>query len=104
MSKFHVYLSPVAERKLEMLLDQVEIEWGRKSRDEFLERFSRNVRKIEKFPKSCSESKKLKIFKNVINKQTSFYYRIKKKEIEILTITDNRQNPAAILKELKNFG
>jgi len=101
MSKFHVYLSPVAERKLEELLEHILEEWGQKSKNDFLEQFTNDVRKIEKFPKSCPESKSLKIHINVVSAQTSFYYRIKKKEIEILTITDNRQDPERIWNELK---
>lgn len=103
MSNFKVFLSPVAEKKLTNLLEYILVEWGVKSRNKFLMEFEKNIRRIEKYPKSCPESKTLGLYKNVINKQTSFYYQINKKEIEILTITDNRQDPKSILKEVKSL-
>ena len=103
MTKFTAYLSPVAEKKLEKLVEYILQEWGVQSKNEFLKKLEKNIRKIEKYPESSPKSKKLGIYKNVVGKQTSFYYRIKKKDIEILTITDNRQDPKTILKELKTL-
>ena len=104
MTNFKVYLSPVAEKKLTLLLEYIQSEWGQKSRNKFLEAFKKNIGRIAKYPKSCPESKSLGIYKNVVNKQTSFYYHINDKEIEILTITNNRQDPKSILKEIKKIG
>ena len=101
-SKYKVYLSPVAELKLTHLIKHIENEWGVKSKNTFLNALTNSIRKIEESPKSCPQSDKLKgIYKNVLSKQTSYYYRIRKKEIEIITITDNRQNPSTILKEIQ---
>lgn len=104
MTNFKVYLSPVAEKKLTYLLEYILSEWGLKSRNMFLDEFKKSVGRIAKYPKSCPESKSLGIYKNVVNKQTSFYYQINNKDIEILTLTDNRQAPKSILKEIKNIG
>ena len=41
------------------------------------------------------------IFKCVVNKQSSFLYRIKNNEIEIITLFDNRQDQSKIFKEIK---
>ncbi|TVR39825.1 MAG: type II toxin-antitoxin system RelE/ParE family toxin, partial [Cryomorphaceae bacterium] len=42
-------------------------------------------------------------FKCVVTKQTSFYYRIINDEIEIISISDNRQDPDRIEDELKHW-
>ena len=60
--------------------------------------------KIEKNPQIAPKSSLLKgIHKNVVTKQTSFYYLISGNEIHIITLTDNRQNPKKTIKELREF-
>ncbi len=104
MSKFTVYLSPVAEFKLDKLLDYLISEWGEQAKLNFLEELESSINKISSFPESSPKSTLLGgFYKCVVTKQTSFYYRINGDEIEILTITDNRQNPESILKEIKKI-
>jgi plasmid stabilization system protein ParE len=99
-----VYLSPVAEKKLELVLAFLEAEWGRKSRESFLKKLQKVVVQISKMPKSCPESSKMKgIFRCIITKHNALYYRIKEDAIEIITATDNRQDPAKVLKELEKY-
>lgn len=58
--------------------------------------------KIEQYPQSSLKSNLYGgIFQCVVTRQTSFFYRVLDNEIEILTITDNRQNPDDVLKEIK---
>lgn len=59
--------------------------------------------KKESNPKSCPMTESEGIFKNVVSKQTSYYYRIQNLDIEIITLTDNRQNPEKIAKELEKL-
>ncbi len=62
----------------------------------FLIYFEEKIIQISKQPKSCPESIDFKgLFKCVVSKQTTFYYRIKYgvAETEIITIFDTRQNP-----------
>jgi len=103
MSKHKAYLSPIAEYKLIKVLEYIEEEFGANSRSKFLDVFTENIRKIEMNPLSCPETEFDGIFKNVVTKQTSFYYRIHNLEIEVVTLTDNRQDPKKIFKELKNL-
>jgi len=99
-----VFLSPIAERKLELLLNYLETHWSRKIRDEFLSKLLKSFKQISKHPDSCPESKEfVNLFKCVVTKQTSFYYRIISTEIEIITITDNRQDPDKITEEIKQL-
>ncbi|MEX0810779.1 MAG: hypothetical protein WD048_01095 [Chitinophagales bacterium] len=103
MSKYKAYLSPVAEFKLVKILNYIEEEFGINSKAKFLATFTKNVQKIESNPKSCPKTELEGIFKNVISKQTSFYYRIQNLDIEIITLTDNRQDPKKIAKELEKL-
>ena len=99
-----VFLSPIAERKIELLLEFIETEWSKSAKDKFLEKFKKSVKTVSNQPKSFPVSKSMKcLFKCVVSKQTSFYYRIINNEIEIITLIDNRQNPIEILKELKSY-
>ena len=104
MKKFEVRLSPIAEHKLEKIAEYILEEFGLKSRNKFLELFTEHVRKLEEYPETGTESTLLKgLRKNVVSKQTSFYYLIRNKQVFILTITDNRQKPEKILKEVKTI-
>ncbi|MGB0888005.1 MAG: type II toxin-antitoxin system RelE/ParE family toxin [Vicingaceae bacterium] len=99
-----VFLSSIAEKKIEFLMDYLEDEWSAKIKNEFLEKLKLATSQISKFPKSCPESKKIKgIYKFTLSKQTSFYYRIVLDEIEIITLIDNRQNPDSVSKMLKKY-
>ena len=103
MKNYPVYLSTIAEFKLVKVLEYILQEFGLASREKFLKKFKENIKKISSNPLSCPESELDGIYKNVVTKQTSFYYRILNQEIEIVTITDNRQNPKSIYKELEKL-
>lgn len=73
-----------------------------RTREEFvsklLDKFSQNSSQ----PKSCTESIAFSgLYKCVVTKQASFFYRIKAHEIEVITIVDNRQDPTTIEEEIK---
>lgn len=101
---FKIYLSPLAERQLELLLEYLEFEWSKNSRATFLDKVKKSFTKISSQPKSCPESQESpNLFKCVVTKQTSFYYRIIDKEIEVISIKDNRQDPDKIEEELNHW-
>jgi len=101
-----VYLSPLAEKKTQLLLKFLETEWSTKSKDEFVSKLLNKFSQISNQPKSCPESKAFSgLYKCIVTKQTSFFYRIKADEIEVITVTDNRQDPEIIQQEIKeHFG
>ena len=103
MTEYSAFLSPLAEAKLTLLLEYIELEFGASSRDKFFNKFKESVYTIEKFPFSCLETEIDGVYKNIVSKQTSFYFRIREPKIEILTISDNRQDPKKVFKELKNY-
>jgi plasmid stabilization system protein ParE len=97
-----VFLSPLAERKLLLLLDHLTENWSPVVKDEFLNELKRSIKQIELHPKSCQESIEMpNLYRCVVTRQTSLYYRINSDEIEIVTVIDNRQNPNDIFEEIK---
>lgn len=92
----NVFLSQLAESKLLKLSEYLLENWNLKIRDQFIERLSEKINQISSQPTSCPQSTKFKgLYKCVVTKQTTFYYRIsdESNEIEIITIFDTRQNP-----------
>lgn len=97
-----VFLSKVAEEKLIEISNHLLTNWGNQSKRKFNKKFSEKISQITNQPESCPVSPVFDgLFKCVITKQTIFYYRINKskKEIEIVTFFDARQNPES-LKDL----
>jgi len=102
MKKHEVYLSALAERKLDLLLEYLTQEWGSSSKLKYIDKFKSVINQISSHPQSCQESSEMKgIYKCVVTKQSSFYYRIHDDEIEIITLFDNRQDQKTIFEELK---
>ena len=99
----NVYLSELAESKLLKLSDYLLNKWSVKVRDNFIKKLTNKINQISLHPESCPQSIEFKgLFKCVVTKQTTFYYRISSnfKEIEIITIFDTRQNPNKLKNEI----
>ncbi|HET8886687.1 MAG TPA: type II toxin-antitoxin system RelE/ParE family toxin [Salinimicrobium sp.] len=98
-----VYLSELAENKLLQLSQYLLDEWSLKTKDKFIQKLTDKINQISSQPDSCPKSKKLNgLYKCVVTKQTTFYYRIlhQSNEIEIITIFDTRQNPDKLIKDI----
>ena len=99
-----VYLSPLAEKKLSLLLEYIEHKWAKKERDEFLERILNSFKRVAIHPESSPKSQTFpNLFKCVVSKQTSFFYRFNSDDLEIITVFDNRQDPDKIESEIKKY-
>lgn len=99
-----VFLSELAETKLLELNDYLLGKWNLKVRNDFIKKFSSKITQISSQPESCPQSTKFKgLYKCVVTKQTTFYYRIikVKNEIEIITVFDTRQNPDNLEKDIR---
>ncbi len=99
-----VFLSELAETKLKDLAEYLLSKWGHKVKNDFLSKFTSKIEQIISHPESCPKSKELGgIYKCVVTKQNTFYYRINthNNEIEIITFFDTRQNPEKLKKQLK---
>ncbi|MFD1615849.1 type II toxin-antitoxin system RelE/ParE family toxin [Gelatiniphilus marinus] len=98
-----VFLSELAESKLLKLSEYLLEEWNLKTRDKFISKLNDKIKQISKQPDSCPKSSEFKnLYKCVVTKQTTFFYRIivERKEIEIITIFDTRQNPNKLKKDI----
>jgi plasmid stabilization system protein ParE len=70
-------------------------------KNDFINKFENAIYQIQKFPEIAPKSYIIhNLHKYIVTKQTSIIYRINEKSITILTIFDNRMNPAN-LKKLK---
>ncbi len=99
-----IYLSKLAESKLLKLTEYLTEEWSLKVKNEFVAKLTEKINQITLQPDSCPRSEELNgLYKCVVTKQTTFYYRVnfEKKEIEIITLFDTRQNPSNLKKQLK---
>jgi plasmid stabilization system protein ParE len=101
---YEVYLSPLAEVKLTKLLNFLSEEWSEKIKDNYLTILKSKFTQLSNFPESCELSAKKKgVYKCVVTKQSIFFYRIKGREVEIITLFDSRQDPKKLRKELKKY-
>lgn len=99
-----VYLSELAESKLLKLTEYLLEKWNLKVKNEFVTKLTEKINQITLQPDSCPKSNELNgLYKCVVTKQTTFYYRVnfEKQEIEIITLFDTRQNPNKLKKQLK---
>jgi plasmid stabilization system protein ParE len=100
-----VYLSPLAEKKLDLLIRYLESRWGNASKIKFLGILKKEIELLSSHPYRCKRAKRFSdLYICIITKQTSAIYQIKKEveEIEIVTFFDNRQDPEKIQEEIKN--
>ena len=96
-----VKLSYTAEKKLEHLFDILVEKWSIKVKNDFIKKLDKCIGIIKVFPYSFPESEKEKgLRKCVITKQTTLYYRFDSTTINVVTIFDNRQNPANLEDDL----
>jgi len=94
MPSYKVIISKRAERNLDQLVNFLESNWSIRIRDKFLATLKEKVNQITKMPLMYQTSTKSKTIRRcVVTKQTTLFYQIKKDEIEIITIQDNRQDP-----------
>jgi plasmid stabilization system protein ParE len=92
--------SPRARTTLLNILNYLEKEWGENSVHRFITEVTDILMHVSRNPKMFISTKKNKyIRKGIITKHISLYYRIKpqKKEIELLTFWDNRQDPKKLI-------
>jgi plasmid stabilization system protein ParE len=89
-----VTISERAERNLDGIVFYLETEWSVRVRDKYLELLQKKIEMIGKMPYMYQASLKRKSIRRcVVNSQSVLYYRVKREEIEIITIQSTRRNP-----------
>ncbi len=88
--------TPTAKKTYFVVLDYLEEVWTEKEVQNFIREVNTLLNQIAHNPEMFQSSRKKKnIRRGFITKHNSLYYRIKprKKELELLTFWDNRQDP-----------
>ncbi len=97
-----IKLSKTASDRLEKLLEYLELEWSNKVKEDFIKKLDKSLARIQRFPDSCQKTDFVNgLHMLVVSKQTSIFYRYNSKFIMIVTLFDNRMNPAKLKKETK---
>ena len=95
-------LSRRASLKLVKLLDYLESEWSIKVQNDFVLKFDKKLEHLAEFPESHPKSDIIKgLFRFVVTKQTTVYYKYDKKSVIIVTLFDTRQNHKKLKKDTK---
>ena len=104
--KYKVYFSGLADKKLALLADYLSEEWSVRVKQNFIKILKAKVDHISIYPESSVKSEIfLNLYQCLVTRQTSLLYRIKGKEIEVITIIDNRSSFKSITKEIrKHYG
>lgn len=97
-----IILSRTAAVKLEKLLNYLEAEWSSRVKQNFIQRLDNSIHQIQKYPLGFEKSQiKTDLYRCVVTKQTTLYYKFDSKKVYIVTIFDNRMNPKKIITETK---
>ncbi len=97
-----IYFSPKAEASLLDLSEYLKKEFSEQTLDKFLIKLDNKLKLISNLPFSSPKSLIIsQLYKCVVTKQITLYYRIdtNRNEIEIITLFDSRQNPSSILDD-----
>ncbi len=97
-----VIVSKRAAKRLNELLEYLELEWSLKVKHDFTQKLDKSLSQIQKFPNSCPQSEFVKgLHILVVAKQTSLIYQFDSKAIKIIALFDNRMNPDKLKREIK---
>jgi len=97
-----IYFSSKAEVILLELCDYLRMEYNERVLDKFLAKLDSKLNLISNQPFASPKSFIIdSLYKCVVTKQVSLYYRvdIKNNEIEIITLFDSRQNPITLIDD-----
>jgi plasmid stabilization system protein ParE len=92
--------TPTAINTYFKVLDYLEENWTKKEVQNYGDKVEKVLSRISENPEMFEASKKKKnIRKGFITSYNALYYRVKpnKKELELLTFWDNRQNPKKLM-------
>jgi plasmid stabilization system protein ParE len=79
------YFSPKAKEKLEVILDYLHNNWPTKVTKDFILKLDKLQKLISKYPEAFPQSKsKPGIYRCVITKHNTLYYRLNNEDIETL--------------------
>ncbi len=97
-----VIISPQAKEDIVNILSYLSLNWNQEVVDEFLQKLETFYFIVSVNPRLFGYFNKQKnIRKYAITRQNIIYYRNKRKEVQIITVFDARQNPSKLKTILK---
>lgn len=97
-----IVLTEKAQNSLEKLLNYLQAEWSSKVKSDFVKKLDNLLTKVQAYPESFQASELANgLYRCVITKQTSIYYKFNTTTITIVAIIDNRMNPTKLNKLVK---
>ena len=97
-----VIISPQAREDIINILSYLSLNWNQEVIDEFLQKLETFYFIVSVNPRLFGYFNKQKnIRKYAITRQNIIYYRNKRKEVQIITVFDARQNPSKLKTILK---
>jgi len=94
---YDVTISERAENNLDMIFEYLENNWSVKVQNDFKERLYKEVSYLRQNPQMYPYSNTRKdIRRCFITKHNAMYYRIKGKEVEIITIHNTSSDPKSL--------
>ena len=84
---------PEAEVTFALMIEYLEENWTVKEINSFVDRTEEVIGFIGQRPNQYHYSKRKEVYRAVVTRQVSLYYRINRGEIELLMFWDNRQDP-----------
>ena len=91
-----VFWTSDATESFNSAISYLESNWTDKEVRNFVKATDRTIVLISNFPRIFRRSAKKNIHQAVITKQTSLFYQVEKKHIELLLFWDNRRNPKSL--------
>ncbi|MBY5957044.1 type II toxin-antitoxin system RelE/ParE family toxin [Membranicola marinus] len=100
--KRKIVLSNTAEKRLNNLLEYLEIAWSTKIKLNFLSKLEQRLEIVKDKPEIFPLSTVKKgLHKCVVTRQTTVYYTYDDQKVYVLTVFDNRQDPNKLKKDVK---
>ena len=97
-----VVFSKVAAKKLDSLLEYLDVNWSEKVKFSFIQKLDETLKQISQYPLSFEKSQiKPELHRCVVSKQTTLYYKFDSKKVYIDIIFDNRMSPDKLKEETK---
>ena len=97
-----IVLSKRASRNLEKLLEYLETKWSKRVKDNFIKKLDKSLQILKEKPESSPKSEVIKgLYRCVITKQTTAFYKFDNNSIYVVTIFDTRQDPDKLNKEVQ---
>jgi len=96
-----IKISRLASKKLDQLFEYLETKWSLKVKKDFIKKLEKSLLLIQKNPEFFQQSTLMKgLYRCVVTKQITIYYKFDEHHIYIVTVFDNRQNPEKLSSEI----